>query len=112
MNPIRGIYLPRKNRVALIVGDLVQSRDPQLSEISNSLLYLLTRLGNQHFRSAYDYSIVLIVLIMFLFKTFIKPIYEVRILVRPSLAWPDRFFPFFFGAPPQKTEKSGLATRD
>ena len=62
----------------------MQSRDPQFEY--NFQLHLLTRLGNQHFRSAYGYTIVLIVLIMFLFKTFIKLIYEVRILVRP---WPD-----------------------
>ena len=29
-----------------------------------------------------------------------------------SLAWPDRFFPFFFVVAQRKTEKSGLATRD
>ena len=39
---------------------------------------------------------------------------EVYILIAYiSLAWPDRFFPFFFVmAEQRKTEKSGLATRD
>ena len=27
-----------------------------------------------------------------------------------SLAWPDRFFPFFFAPPQRKTDKSGLAS--
>ena len=62
----------------------MQSRELQLSHTFQ--LYPLTRLGNQHFSSAYGYIIVLIVLIMFVLKALIKPIYEVRILVRP---WSD-----------------------
>ena len=51
-------------------------------------IYVSAGLADQHLvvRPAYSYSIALIVLIVFMLKTLIKPICKVKILVRP---WPD-----------------------